>query len=556
LTDHIDPLARFLPPLRRWWPLIAAVVVIGVVLAWVTRPDPPVALPGTTEIVEPGVAYRATHILVRGQITSATENFQLVGMLAQQGVIKARTAEELGDRVEVGAVDEVQIESDLETGTLSIHATQPTETRATLLASTYAQQVVRYFDEQVVADREQRIELATERLAVIDERIQTLLSEQGDLEEDSLPARLNESELNVLVDQYGMLQGELRNLATSDVDGSATFETLQEPVPFEVAVGGGNAIFEMPSSAVPRLVFALLASLLVGGALALGIDRVDTRVRTRADAQEATGLPVIAEVPRDPRGARGSNALAIAEDPGSEVAEAYRSLRLSVEYEPRWRLDRAAPTGDDTVATATRVTGEGAPRTLLVSSAATGEGKSTVAANLAASLSEHGRRVLVVDCDFRRTTVATMLSAQESPGLRELGSLSPGSLSSLARTTALPHVALVPSGRPGMAPVWFLESSAELVEQARSLADVVIFDTGPLRVTNEAAALIPWVDSVLLVTRCRRTRRSEARLAIEQLARLRATVAGVVFLGGQRTSRTSTYYRSLRRVVSHEAADA
>jgi capsular exopolysaccharide synthesis family protein len=246
----------------------------------------------------------------------------------------------------------------------------------------------------------------------------------------------------------------------------------------------------------------------------------------------------------------------VRDDPVSPVAEAYRSLRLSVEYEPRWRLERTAPTGDETVATATRVVGEGSPQVLLVASPATAEGKSTVAANLAASLSEHGRQVLVVDCDFRRTTLPALLGAEARPGLRELGMLGQDSLSALIRPCSLPNVGVVPSGRPGRAPLWFPESGASLVEQARRVADIVIFDSGPLRVTSEAAALIPWVDSVILVTRAGRSRRADVTRATEQLARLRATVSGVVLLGAARASRTSTYYRSVRRATSEERADA
>jgi capsular exopolysaccharide synthesis family protein len=555
LTEHTDPLARFLVPLRRWWPLVASAVVLGVALAWVTRPEPPPTGAAGVEVAEPGVAYRATHIFVRGRVTAATENLDVVALLARQGSITDRVAEELRNRVDAATVRTVEVEADAKLGTLSIHATQPTAPQAALLASTYAREVARHFDEQDEADRQARIDRATERLADLDERIQRLVDEQRTLEEGGLEARLNESELNVLVEQYGLLQGELRSLGTSGVEGGATFQTLQEADPIAIEVGG-SPIFEVPTSSGPRFGLALVVSMLLGVGLALGIDHVDTRVRSREDAEDATGLPVIVEVPRVVRRDRRQGTLAIVGDPASETAEAYRSLRLSVEYEPRWQLDRSAPTGDDSVATATRVTGDGAPHTLLVSSAATGEGKSTVAANLAASLAEHGRRVLVVDCDFRRTTVASLLGAGDRPGLRELGMLSPGVLASVARSTIVPHVALIPSGRPGMAPLWFLENSAGLVEQARELADVVVFDTGPLRVTNEAAALIPWVDSVLLVARNGRTRRSEARRAIEQLARLRATVAGVVFVGVGPTSRTSTYYRALRRASSGTGADA
>jgi capsular exopolysaccharide synthesis family protein len=203
------------------------------------------------------------------------------------------------------------------------------------------------------------------------------------------------------------------------------------------------------------------------------------------------------------------------------------------------------------VGTASPVGAEDQPRVLLVSSARDGEGKSTVAANLAASIAETGKRVLLVDCDFRRPTVGELLGVPAGPGLRELRELDGRHFAKAIVPTQVPNLALLRSGSAGIAPSWFLVESDWVVDQARDLADIVVIDSGPLIATNEAATLVGSVDALVLTTLSGRVTRSQARRATEQLTRLGALVSGVVLIGAE-GGRRYGYYEPTRRTPADD----
>jgi capsular exopolysaccharide synthesis family protein len=549
------PLSPYLVPVRRWWPIIAIAVVLGLIAAWITLPQRPDAdVQAAVEVVEPGVAYTATYILLRGRPSPVTENLDLVVMLARQGEVAGAVAERLGERVEPGSVGAVTLEQDTELGTLSITAVQPTAELANLLTTTYAEEIRRHFDQRAEAAHQEQVDRVTSRLASTDERIQTLVEIQADQTEDTLEWRLTESELGVLVEQYGLLQAELRDLNTNGLGSGSTFETLQEPTPISIETDPSSFALEMPDNSLARFGMVAALALLLSLGLVIGVDRLDTRVRTREDAEVAFGLPVVAELPRRSRKQRAKEPLPAASDPDSEIAEAFRALRLSVRLTTRWKLTRQSPTrGDGAVGAAAPVEGQATPRALLVTSSINGEGKSTVAVNLAASMAESGDRVLLVDCDFRRATAHELLGVGPGPGLHELPTPDAGSLSALMEISSVPGLAVIRAGKGHSAPPWLLADSGRLVEAAKGLADVVVFDTGPLLATNEASALTPHIDAVLLVARTGKTNMENARRATEQLTRLQAMVAGVALIGTG-ASRTYSYYDPLRRAAAAQKA--
>jgi hypothetical protein len=133
--------------------------------------------------------------------------------------------------------------------------------------------------------------------------------------------------------------------------------------------------------------------------------------------------------------------------------------------------------------------------------------------------------------------------AEAGDGLREQAIPDEKPLEDLVVGTAVDGVRLVRSGRPGIAPSWFLTRSVTIVDQAVELADIVLFDTGPLPLTHEAETLIPNVDCTLLVTKGGRLTWDAAREAMKRLTRVRASVAGVVLVGGEGVRRYG-YYES------------
>jgi capsular exopolysaccharide synthesis family protein len=547
MTDN--PLARYLVPLRRWWPIIVGALALGMVAAWVTLPETPD--PGEQEVVvDPDVSYRATHLLLRARDTPATANLDLVTLLARQGAIPASVEAELGDQVAPGSVQAVLLEPDPMLMTLGVTAVQPTPEQTVLLANTYAEAIVEYFDARALEAEAAQIERVTERLTEIGTRVRELERELEALEEGTVEFDVATAEYESQVQQYGILQAELLNLTTESVATQSTFETLQEPVPVST-VEPTQTVFEVPQGSRARFLLAAVAALVFGIALVFAVDWVDTRVRTREDAEDAFGLPVIAEFPRRTEAELRDHPIPVHTDPGSITAETFRALRLVVLRSPRWRLDRAKPTagGEGPVGSASPVTGTADPRVLLVTSARDSEGKSTVAANLAVSIAETGKSVLLIDSDFRRPSVGGFVGVPDGPGLRELSELNGQELAKAIVFTELPNLAMLRSGSAGIAPSWFLTEADWVVEQARELADVVVIDSGPLLATNEAATLVPNVDTLLLVTKSGRISRAQARRTTEQLSRLGATVSGVVVVGAD-GRRQYGYYEPIRNAAA------
>jgi capsular exopolysaccharide synthesis family protein len=548
MTD--SPLARYLVPLQRWWPVIIGALVLGLVGAWLTLPSDPVSADPEAVPIDPNVSYEATHLLARGRPTPATDNLELVALLASQGEIPQVVEAKLGDEVEPGAVASATIEPNTNLGTLGVTAVQPRPEQAERLATAYAEAIIEYFDEQAEGAQQARIDSVTQQLVSIETRIRELQGVLAGLDENSVEYGLAEAELNVATEQYGILQNDLRDLTTGSSEAQSVFVTLQEPVAVSTAMldEGG---FEVPEDSRARFTIAIVLALALGVGAAFALDWVDARIRTREQAEEAFGLPVIADIPRRTKAELSAHPLPVYSEPGSVTAENFRALRLHVLRSPRWRLDQPAPAAnlDGAVGTASPVGAEEQPRVLLVSSARDSEGKSTVAANLAASIAEAGKRVLLIDCDFRRPAVGELLGVPAGPGLRELRELDGRHFARAIVPTTVPNLALLRSGSAGVAPAWFLVESDWVVEQARDLADIVVIDSGPMLGTNEAATLVPSVDALVLTTMSGRGTRSQARRTTEQLTRLGALVSGIVVIGAEGKRRYG-YYEPIRRAAS------
>ncbi len=305
------------------------------------------------------------------------------------------------------------------------------------------------------------------------------------------------------------------------VSAAATPGTLlivQEASPTEVVQVG----FQPPRSRIGRLLLAGTIGLLVGLGLALLLERFDTRIRTKEAAERHFGLPVLAEIPAIPRRRAGAKGIVTSDRPTSPAADGFRLLAASIGRAPSGNGARRGPLP----------AAPGRVQSILVTSAAPGEGKSIVVANLAAAFSQMLQRVLVLSCDLRHPYVHRLLGVENGGGLADvLRKRQDGQpvLDSYVKKTLLPGVQLVPSGPPPPQPSSLLttETMRRALEEARELADVVILDTPPILHASDAAHLIEEVDLVLLVARAGSTRVEQAARASELLKRLDAPVAGV-----------------------------
>jgi polysaccharide biosynthesis transport protein len=273
--------------------------------------------------------------------------------------------------------------------------------------------------------------------------------------------------------------------------------------------------------ASPSLPTNLILALGLGVAAAAGavwlIEVLDDTFKTTEDFEERLGIPVLGVIPlyRDP--AKEKTAIAeILDNPSSPLAESYRSLRTAIQFS----------------------TSDGAPRSLLITSARPSEGKSTVALSLAANFSHLGMRVLLIDADLRNPSLHRALNLENGVGLSnylsgarpEADSPCADPVSRMVKQTSIPNLAAVISGPLPPNPTELLAGprlSLLLTEVAESF-EVVIIDAPPIMGLADAPILSAVIDATMLVVEGAKTRRNVARDGLKRLHFSRARVVGGV----------------------------
>ena len=241
---------------------------------------------------------------------------------------------------------------------------------------------------------------------------------------------------------------------------------------------------------------AIIGLLLGIGAIFLR-DRMDHRVRDRADLERCLQAPVLAVVPRVRRRA-GNPASIFCRAPLSPAAEAYRHLRVRLEPFIVSASDREA--------------------VLLVTSWGIREGRTSVAANLAAALAHAGVTVILVDADLRRPSLDTVFETGERAGLTDLLA-GRASIEDVAVPTEVPGLRLVTVGTltSRSADMFEVGWLTKAVAKLRSKAEVVVLDSAPIGAISDAITLARVSDIAIVVASPRRTQRNDASAAVQEL---------------------------------------
>lgn len=281
---------------------------------------------------------------------------------------------------------------------------------------------------------------------------------------------------------------------------------------------------ELPTGPTGRskplvLTLALVAGLVLGAMAAVLMERVDRRVREPAQLLELWPLPILARVPPIPRARRGGRA---PPDTPPGVREAFRTLQL--------QLDQQTVAG----------------RVVMLTSASSGDGKTTSTVNLARALVGAGHRVIAMDFDVRKPDLERRLGIEDSSG---------GLMALLSSKRPLAEV-LRPA--PGLAPLRVFSAAGsgghegllqalslrmkEIVEQAGELADYVLIDTAPLGEVGDALPTAALADDVLLIGRPANTDASGVATTRELLTRAGIEPRGWIVIGDRDAARSAYYY--------------
>jgi succinoglycan biosynthesis transport protein ExoP len=260
-------------------------------------------------------------------------------------------------------------------------------------------------------------------------------------------------------------------------------------------------------------VLALLVGLVVGTGLALLVDYLDDSVNTKEDlAGLAPDVPVLGLIPTVATWTSTDDAQVISLlDSTSRAAEAYRTLRTSVQF---LLLEHSA-------------------RTLQVTSASAGEGKTTTVANLGVALARAGLRVIIVCCDLRKPRVHDFFGLDNANGFTSV------LLGKVPLTTALqsvpdqPRLSVLASGPVPPNPSELLSSkrTVEVLTSVQAECDIVLIDSPPVLPVTDGLVVSGRVDATLLVCAAESTTRKNAARAVELLRQVDAPLLGTVLNG-------------------------
>lgn len=525
----------YLNLIRRRLPLVGAVIgivsLISLAMSMREQPSYDAALRLRTRQIAPLSA--ANDFLEKQGLQSdlATE---------AQLIASEKTASIVADKLQLagrpsdllGSLDVFPVEG---TSIIAIRTHAATPQFAMDLANTFAEAYLEVRRAEASAVIDQSIKQAAEgmaeaqqRLAEADDRL------AGAVPGSSLEAEA-EAERGLALAEVVAIRGLLRNLADTTALQSGFGEVISP---------ADKAGLVKSSSPTRSLTFGALLGIPLALAIVLLLDSLSETVRTVSDAEAVSGADVLGMIPFDDRiatygrakrGAAGrrerrrrgppsddlAGTFAVDTDPFSIVSEAYRTASLN--------LYTAAE--------------EVGAKTILMTSALAGEGKTTTLCNLAGSTSERDIDIVVVDADLRRPAAHAVCGAESEPGLAEVvtGSLVPRRAVQAVR----PNFGFVGSGAPVERPDQLLTRinlSQVLAKLAGANANgtprrggrpakTVFVDSAPILQAAETLALAQAVDVVVLVVRAGVTRKQAVARAVEQIYRAGGRLLGVVLVG-------------------------
>ncbi len=278
---------------------------------------------------------------------------------------------------------------------------------------------------------------------------------------------------------------------------------------------------------ISTLAMASAIGFALGAALAFFAEKMDKNFRSVEDVRDRLGLTVIGDIPalvaHEPAeiADRSLDPLLVVHHlPKSVQAETYRGVRTSLYFSTQ---------------------GKG-HQVIQITSANPGDGKSTLSSNLAVSIAQSGKRVILIDADFRKPRVHKIFGVSADVGLASViagETLLPAAI----QQSVVPGLDILPCGPRPTNPADLLSSALfeDILGEIKKNYDFVLIDTPPILVVSDASAVVPRVDGVILTVRMRANSRTAAQYAKDQLSILGANVLGVVVNGTEEKHRRYGY---------------
>jgi capsular exopolysaccharide synthesis family protein len=471
---------------RRWYVVGPLILIVALTFVWVARQAPTYTSSSQVLVLNPSVSPTQGPI---GFINMETERSLAssleVGQYAKEVTGSEESASELLSGLSVDIVPETEI--------LIFRSTQLDPALAQERAQALAEGYVKYRQEQFLQEVLQRSETIQEQID----------STQSDLEgiNQSLETTSGDAERRVLESRARALEARLDLLQQSLVLTSDQLRVGQVVQP------ATNPAIN--NSAPQRLILANLVGLALGVALAFMMERLDDRLRGRQDLEQHSTAPVLAVVPKIAKWRSGDDPfLAVVSAPDSPAAEAYRTLRTGIMF----------------------AASQGLVKTILLTSAEGGEGKTTTASNLGVTLASAGKKVILVSGDLRRPRLQHFFELRNGLGLTNVLAGEKELYEVLQQPRDMANLRILNSGPVPGNPSELLTSPRmqKIIADLRDQADIVLIDGPPILTLADSLVLSRLCDGVLFVAHAHKTSKSAVDQSRQQLAQVNAVMLGSV----------------------------
>jgi non-specific protein-tyrosine kinase len=257
-----------------------------------------------------------------------------------------------------------------------------------------------------------------------------------------------------------------------------------------------------------NLILGLMAGLMIAAAIVLLLDYLDNTVKATLDFPAIVGGPLLATIRSIDKVKPGRSQLFMLDDPKGVPAESIRLLRTNIEF-----------------ASATREL-----VSISLTSPNPGEGKSTIAANLAVALAQAGFITMLIDADLRRPTQHRIFGVANDRGLSTLLAYPDRPWNWAAQDTMLPSLRVIASGPipPNPADLLSLDRLRQILYELRTEVDVIIVDSPPVLAVSDPLIIAAHVDGTALVTLGGKTRLDQLKRAVQILHRGAPRIIGIV----------------------------
>jgi capsular exopolysaccharide synthesis family protein len=389
--------------------------------------------------------------------------------------------------------DSVTVAADPELSQITVTAPAPDPEEAAMIANTVVDAYEEVSREQSIAQYESTNQIFEERMTALREQIEEV---EARLEENANET-VEQSRLRTLEGQLLSLEMRSSEVAAGAVTFGSGVQLREDALPPDA-----------PASPQPLRDAAIAAVLTFGLAAAVAYWRAGTtkRVGSRMDPEEVLGIPLLGEVPRFKELGGGASAFV----GRNEASEAYQFVLSSIEYE----MERLGASS------------------LMITSAADGEGKTSTALHLAIASTHARRPVVLVDADIRARGLTKMLRADDTPGLVQLATGNADLQECIReyRLSSSSKLSVVHAGRTPGDSISLLRTTefAEAMEQIKGKADLAIFDSPPLLSVADATVLAAQVDAIVLVVDSHAKRQQLQKLR-ERLAFVSTPLLGYVY---------------------------